>query len=85
MGVPVLTMRGFNINSRCGESININLEMREFIANNYNDYFKKALLFQDKNKLKNLRKSLRGRVLSSNLFNTEKFTRDFSELLNNLV
>jgi predicted O-linked N-acetylglucosamine transferase (SPINDLY family) len=85
MGVPVLTMKGFNINSRCGESINMNLEMREFIANNYNDYFKKALLFQDKNKLKNLRKSLRGRVLSSNLFNTEKFTRDFSELLNNLV
>ena len=46
MGVPVLTMKGHNFNSRCGESININLEMENFIAENKDDYFNKAMSFQ---------------------------------------
>ena len=32
MGVPVLTMKGFNFNSRCGESINYNLNFPELVA-----------------------------------------------------
>ena len=32
MGVPVLTMKGYNFNSRCGESINKNLGMKDLIA-----------------------------------------------------
>ena len=28
MGVPVLTLKGFNMNSRCGESINKNLGLK---------------------------------------------------------
>ena len=43
MGVPVLTMKGYNFNSRCGESININLKMEDFIAENKNDYVNKAI------------------------------------------
>ena len=46
MGVPVLTMKGHNFNSRCGESININLQMENFIAENKDDYFNKAISFQ---------------------------------------
>ena len=38
MGVPVLTMKGFNYNSRSGESINKNLNLQELIAENENDY-----------------------------------------------
>ena len=38
MGVPVLTLEGNNFVSRCGESINLNLNMPEFIAKNKNDY-----------------------------------------------
>jgi len=85
MGVPVLTMKGFNINSRCGESININLGLKEFIADNYDDYFKKALSLQDKNKLQDLRKTLRDKVLNSALFDTEKFTKDLSDILKKLI
>ena len=85
MGVPVLTMKGFNINSRCGESININLELKEFIADNYDDYFKKALSFQDKDKLQYLRKILRDKVLNSALFDTKRFTKNFSDTLYNLI
>ena len=32
MSVPVLTMKGFNFKSRCGESINKNLDLEELIA-----------------------------------------------------
>ena len=37
MGLPVLTMKGFNFNSRCGES-NKNIEMDDLIAKNDEDY-----------------------------------------------
>ena len=39
MGVPVLTKKGFNFISRSGVSINLNLDMHEFIAENEDDYF----------------------------------------------
>ena len=51
MGVPVLTMKGHNFNSRCGESININLQMENFIAENKDDYFNKAISFQNEKKI----------------------------------
>ena len=67
MGVPVLTMRGFNFNSRCGESINLNLEMQEFIATNSEDYYLKAIQLQkDPTKLELLRSLCTNNWLSSN-------------------
>ena len=80
MGVPVLTIKGFNFNSRCGESINKNLKLENFIAEDYSDYYLKALNFyKNKNYLSNLRKSLRDRVISSPLFNNKHFALIFSE------
>ena len=76
MGVPVLTLRGFNMNSRCGESINTNLGLNDFIADNLDEYYEKSISLQDKNKLSNLRSSLRNKVLSSPLFDTDNFTKD---------
>ena len=38
MGAPILTMKGFNFNSRCGESINYNIGLPELIAKNEDDY-----------------------------------------------
>ena len=85
MGVPVLTMRGYNMNSRCGESINKNLDLKDFIADGNEDYIVKANLLQDKEKLSKLRASLRKEVLNSSLFDTEKFTKDLSVILKNLI
>ena len=85
MGVPVLTMKGFNANSRCGESININLNLKEFIATSEKDYIKKALLYRNKKKLSTLRSSLRNKVLKSSLFNTGELTKDLTKILRNLV
>ena len=82
MGVPVLTMKGHNLNSRCGESININLEMENFIAKNKDDYFDKAISFQNNLDIeKNFGNNLRNKALSSPLFDTENFTKDFTETL----
>ena len=82
MGVPVLTMKGFNFNSRCGESINTNLQMENFIAKDKNDYFEKAISFQNSpNDLKKIKLNLRNKVLSSPLFDTKNFTKNFTEIL----
>jgi protein O-GlcNAc transferase len=82
MGVPVLTMKGHNLNSRCGESININLQMENFIAKNKDDYFDKAISFQNNLDIeKNFGNNLRNKALSSPLFDTENFTKDFTETL----
>jgi protein O-GlcNAc transferase len=82
MGVPVLTMKGHNLNSRCGESININLNMENFIAKNKDDYFDKAISFQNNlDTRKNFGNNLRNKALSSPLFDTENFTKDFTETL----
>ena len=82
MGVPVLTMKGHNFNSRCGESININLQMQNFIAENKDDYFNKALSLQkEKNTLQNFGKNLREKVLKSSLFDTKDFTKSFEKII----
>jgi predicted O-linked N-acetylglucosamine transferase (SPINDLY family) len=82
MGVPVLTMKGFNFNSRCGESINSNLEMQEFIAANSEDYYLKAIELQkNPTKLENLRSSLREKVLGSPLFDVDSFSKSFCNTL----
>ena len=86
MGVPVLTMKGFNMNSRCGESINKNVEMDHLIAENDEDYVKKAIsLMKERNNLEIYGKSLREKALSSPLFDTETFVKDFENLLKQVV
>jgi predicted O-linked N-acetylglucosamine transferase (SPINDLY family) len=83
MGVPVLTLEGNNFVSRCGESINLNLNMPEFIAKNKNDYINKAIaISDDKQKLVLVRKSLRKTALNSPLFDMSSFGQHFSNLLN---
>ena len=53
MGVPVLTMTGYNFNSRCGESINKNLKMEQLIAKNEEEYVSKAVnLSSDREKFR---------------------------------
>lgn len=85
MGVPVLTLKGFNFNSRCGESINKNLNLDELIADDYEDYIFKALNFLNKKKINlEFKKQLRKKVLNSPLYNIEDFSNEFVKLLKNL-
>ena len=82
MGVPVLTLKGFNINSRAGESINSNLNMNYLIANNKEEYVLKAVeLSKNFEKVIEIRKYLFAKALASNLFNDKKFSKEFYENL----
>ena len=82
MGVPLLTLKGFNPTSRAGESINKNLNMNYLIADNKNKYVQKASeLANNFQKVIELRKNLFDKALESNLFNDKKFSKEFYENL----
>ena len=82
MGVPVLTLKGFNPNSRAGESINKNLNMSYLIANSKDEYvLKSAELSKNFEKVIEIRKNLFDKALESNLFNVKKFSKEFYENL----
>ena len=82
MGVPVLTLKGFNPTSRAGESINENLNMSYLIANNKDEYVLKAVeLSNNFEKVIEIRKNLFDKALESNLFNDKKFSKEFYENL----
>ena len=85
MGVPVLTMKGYNFNSRCGESINKNIGMESMIAKDENDYINKAIeLSKDLEKLISIRKKIFEDAISSPLFNIKNYTNNFFNLIKKL-
>ncbi len=78
MNVPVISLAGFNFNSRCGESILINSDLKDLVAKNKDDYISIAVsLANDTNKLKKIRKFIFDKVLKTNTFNTKKFAANF--------
>ena len=85
MGVPVLTMKGYNFNSRCGETINKNLGMKDLIAKDESEYvFKAKELAEDQNKLLKIRKKIFAIALYTPLFDKKKFAKDFFNCLENI-
>ena len=85
MGKPVLTMKGNNFNSRCGESINKNLGLENFIANDESDYYKKALEFyENHNKIEKIGSDLRDQALSSPLLDAKNFSKNFYNKLHEI-
>ena len=86
MGVPVLTMAGYNFNSRCGESINKNLNMEQLIAKDEDDYVNKAVnLSNNHDEYTNLRKSVFINAIESPLFNRKNFAENFFRSLKEIV
>ena len=86
MGVPVLTMKGFNYNSRSGESINKNLNLQELIAENENDYINIAVSLEKNVKnLKKIRNIVFDNALSSPLFDQKKFSNQFFKSLEKIL
>ena len=86
MGRPVLVMKGNNFNSRCGESININLGLNDFNSNDEIEYYEKAINFsKDFNILDSFGDELREKALKSPLFDVKNFSKDFNNLLLNVL
>jgi predicted O-linked N-acetylglucosamine transferase (SPINDLY family) len=85
MGVPLLTIKGYNFNSRCGESINKNLDMYDLISENEKDYIDKAFkIATDNEKLVKIRKELFSKALTSPLFDSLNFSNEFFKSLKKL-
>ncbi len=86
MNVPVIVMEGYNFNSRCGFSINKNLNLSSLIAKNKEDYVNKAVsLAQDKEMLLKIRKNLFVNALNSPLFDKKKFSEEFFSSLEKIL
>jgi len=83
MGVPILTMSNENnVWFNGGVSINKNLNMKDWIAANEEDYISKAIKFsENKKNLLDLKKDLRNTALKSPLFNSEDFSNNFYEMI----
>ena len=86
MGVPVITMAGYNFNSRCGESINKNLNMERMVAKDEDDYVNKVVYLSNNHEdYINLRKSIFLNALKSPLFNVQNYSKSFFETLEGIV
>ena len=82
MGVPVIVLKGKNFCSRCGESIIKNTKIDGLIAEDLNDYISKAIhLSKDIKILTQIRENLYHSVLSSPLFDTKTFSKNFNNTL----
>ena len=82
MGVPVLTLLGNSFLSRLGFSINSNVGMLDWVAEDIEDYVARAVMHSsDERELNNLRMNLRNRVLNSPLFDQVRFARHFEQMI----
>ncbi len=78
MGVPVIIKKGNYFLSHLGETIANNSDLTDWIAEDENDYIKKAIkLSSDKESLQKLRMSLREKLRKSPLFDIQKFAKNF--------
>ena len=85
MGVPLLTKKGNNFYSRIGTSINKNLDMEDWIANDEKDYILKAISkASDLEKLFQIKRELRNNFLKSPLSNTKQYAKHFENCLNSM-
>ena len=84
--VPVLTKKGYNFNSRCGESILKNANLDNFIASDNEDYISKAVFYANNiDKLDEVRKELFKKIVESPLFDTKSFSNDFCKALDDML
>ena len=82
MGVPVITLKGNRYIFHFGESINANLNMHEWIAEDSKEYVSKAIKFSsDINQLSKIRMNLRKIALQSPVFDAQRFSDHFSKML----
>jgi protein O-GlcNAc transferase len=82
MGVPVLTMRGYNVASHIGEAIARAAGMPEWIAEDEEDYVEKACKFAvEIEQLAVLRSNLRTKLLASPICNSPLFAKNFGQSL----
>ena len=82
MCVPILTLKGDTFVSKCGESINFNLNMKDWIATTKDEYVEKCVNFSRNFKeLDSVRSRLKLYSRNSVLFDSNAFSLEFSDSL----
>ena len=84
MGVPIFCLKGDELPySKCAYSINKNLKMDSWIAEDERDYLEKLeKILNNRKELFSLKKDLRNNAIKNNIFNSSKLSKDLSKLLN---
>ena len=82
MGVPVLNVAGESLLERGGASVMTAIGLPDWVADNQDDYVRKALAFADDvTALSDLRQGLRARTAASPVMDAPRFARNFEEAL----
>ncbi len=82
MGVPVIVLKGFNFNSKCGFSIIKNSNFVNLISESPEEYVERAVYFyNNKSEFLKLKNNVFNNILSTPLFKTKKFSEDFGKSL----
>lgn len=82
MGVPTLSLAGDTLLSRQGTGMLVPAGLVEWVASSEDEYVEKAIqLGSDWNKLASLRAQLREQVLSSPVYDAQRFARNFEAAL----
>ena len=82
MGVPVLTLKGERLISRQGEGIVENAGLSEWIADDQEDYVRRAIQFaSDFDALVLTKQNLRSKVIASPLFDAGRFASNFESAM----
>ena len=85
MGIPVISLAGNSHHSRVGVSILSATGLPEFIAESPDNYVGIALsLANDKTKLSDYRKNIRGKVRKSSLTDARQFTLDLEQVYSDI-
>ena len=84
MNTPTLTMKNNSCMFRCGESINKNLNMEDWIANDEEDYVNKGVFFQIRI-FKKIKKKINIQNKNSVLFDSERFSNEFIKMLSEII
>ncbi len=80
--MPVLVLKGYNFNSRCGESIIKNANLEFLLSSNEDEYIEKAVyLSKNIEKLENERKKIYNKILNTPLFDSKKFSSNLKDEL----
>jgi len=86
MSVPVLTIKKQGSSTRISETIAHNVGLADWIAEDTEDYVKKAIKFaSDVPALVDLRAKLKPQVMASPLFDITRYTRNFETGLKDMV
>ena len=76
----MITKRGDRFLSRAGETIAHNAGLKDWIAEDEDDYLEKAVSYSsDLMKLAKIRSGMRKKLLSSALFDTKRFASEFEK------